>query len=113
MSSIDGEILDSITASQQVTIADSRENALAQSYAYVAQSTAMAVQNGNTYLQQVETLCIAALGVVLSKMVQNPATAELWAPVIPQVMSPVATATTQWGAIGTTAADIAKTYPSS
>lgn len=77
----------------------------------VAQSTAVVIADGGTYLRNVTTMATAALGVALAQLV---ATKDpQWATVITNVQTAVTGAATNFKEIGTAAGEVLKSFPGS
>lgn len=75
----------------------------------VAQSTAVAIADGSTYMRNVTTMATAAIGVALAQLV---ATKDpQWATVITNAQTAVTGAATNFKEIGTAAAEVLKAFP--
>ncbi len=79
-------------------------------YQSVAQSAAIAVQDGTDYLRNLRLITTTAIGVATAQMVatNNPD----YASVITEAQAAVASGTKQLGKIGKSAAKLLKDYPS-
>lgn len=75
----------------------------------VAQSTAIAIGDGTTYLRNIETISSTAAAVAMAKFLEteNP----IYLTLVPIAMGLVPTATASYAAIGAASVAIANAYP--
>ncbi|MGK7941431.1 MAG: hypothetical protein AB4062_15040 [Crocosphaera sp.] len=90
-----------------------RTQGAGKAYQSVAQSMAIAVQDGTNYLENVLTISTAAIGVAMSKIVANPyENIPKYQPVIEQAGKTIEMATKNLANIGKEAGEILKNFPS-
>lgn len=87
-----------------------RASGAGKAYQAVAQSTAIAIGDGATYLRNIEAISVAATATAMAKFLEteNPEFLLL----VPIAMGLVPTATASFAGIGAAATVIATTYPS-
>lgn len=83
-------------------------------YQYVAQSSAMAVQDAGTYMRNVAAMAEAAMAVVMTKMLEAPPESiTQWSPAIPAIETALKTGVTFFKDAGSAAAEVLEEFPSS
>lgn len=80
-----------------------------RAYQSVAQSTAIAIQDGTDYLRNVSTIAVTAIGVAMAQMAAT--NGGQGQKLLDAATKLVSTATTQFGTIASTATTVATGYP--
>lgn len=109
---VNSVILDAVKQSNSAVLGASGNNGAAIAYQKVAQAAAFAVQDSTDYLRNIMAMSSAATGVALKKMVENPATAAQYTPVLTAAQDAVTAAQTNFQAVGTSAGSVVSGFPS-
>lgn len=109
---VNSVILDAVQQSNSAVLGASGNSGAAIAYQKVAQAAAFAVQDSTDYLRNIMAMSSAATGVALKKMVENPATAAQYTPVLTAAQGAVTAAQTNFQAVGTSAGSVVSGFPS-
>ncbi|MCW3849314.1 RebB family R body protein [Sphingomonas sp. LB-2] len=82
-----------------------------KAYQSVAQSAAIAIQDAADYLRNVSTIATTAAGVAMAQYLANPAAPEQYAAAIAATQQMMAAAVANFEAIGATAENVLKGFP--
>ena len=83
----------------------------ATAYQKVAQATAFAVQDATDYSRNISNIAMTAQGVIVTKMLEDQSNIPIYTPVLATLQEMVTAAATNLSTVGTTAGDIATSYP--
>ncbi|WP_420402834.1 RebB family R body protein [Nisaea sp.] len=109
---VNSQILDAVTQSNGAVLGAAGSNGSAIAYQKVAQAAAFAVQDSTDYLRNIMAMSSAATGVALKKMVENPATAAQYTPVLTAAQTAVTEAQKNFSAVGSAAGTVVDGFPS-
>lgn len=109
---VNSMIVDAVNQSNTAVLGSASQNGSAIAYQKVAQAAAFAVQDSTDYLRNIMAMSSAATGVALKKMVENPATAAQYTPVLTAAQGAVAAAQENFSAVGTAAGTVVSGFPS-
>lgn len=110
---VNAQILDAVKQSTAMVMDSAADQGAATAYQKVAQATAFAVQDATDYSRNVENIAMTAQGIIVAKMLADPATnVPLLTPVLATVQEMVIAASTNLATVGTTATTVATAYPS-
>lgn len=109
---VNSMILDAVKQSNSAVLGAAGSNGSAIAYQKVAQAAAFAVQDSTDYLRNIMAMSSAATGVALKKMVENPATAAQYTPVLTAAQGAVTAAQENFTAVGTAAGTVVSGFPS-
>src|SRR4051794_8687871 len=110
--SINSQLLDSIkNARGAVSDPDIVwESGAGKAFHFVAQATAMAVQDATDNLRNVSTISTTAIGVAMSQLMSS-GDMQTWGPVIQAAQGLVKTCTADFQKIGENAAQVLRNFP--
>jgi hypothetical protein len=111
VTAVNPQIIDAVTRSNQFVLGSATAEGRGAAYQKVAQATAFAVQDATDYMRNIMAISTAAQGIALQKMVENPATAPAYEPILVSAQAAVAAAQQNFSNIGTAATTIAKEFP--
>jgi len=86
------------------------ESGSGKAFHFVAQSTAMAIQDATDNLRNVSTISTTAIGVAMAQMMSS-GDVQTWTPVIQAAQALVQVGAADFRAIGENAADILRRFP--
>lgn len=109
---VNSVILDAVTQSNGAVLGASGKGGSAIAYQKVAQAAAFAVQDSTDYLRNVMAMASAATGVALKKMVENPATAPQYTPILTAAQGAVTAAQENFANVGAAAGKVVSSFPS-
>jgi hypothetical protein len=111
VTTVNPQILDAVTKSNQFVLGSATTEGRGVAYQKVAQATAFAIQDATDYMRNIMAISTAAQGIALQKMVENPATAPAYEPILQFAQAAVLAAQQNFSSIGTAATTVAKEYP--
>jgi hypothetical protein len=109
---VNSQILDAVKQSNSTVLGSAGNNGAAIAYQKVAQAASFAVQDSTDYLRNIMAMSSAATGVALKKMVENPATAAQYTPVLTAAQDAVTAAQENFAAVGSAAGTVVSGFPS-
>lgn len=109
---VNSQILDAVKQSNSTVLGSAGSNGAAIAYQKVAQAASFAVQDSTDYLRNIMAMSSAATGVALKKMVENPATAAQYTPVLTAAQDAVTAAQENFAAVGAAAGTVVSGFPS-
>ena len=109
---VNSVILDTVKQSNSAVLGAAGNNGAAIAYQKVAQAASFAVQDSTDYLRNIMAMSSAATGVALKKMVESPATAAQYTPVLTAAQTAVTEAQKNFSAVGTAAGTVVSGFPS-
>lgn len=109
---VNSQILDAVKQSNSAVLGSAANNGSAIAYQKVAQAASFAVQDSTDYLRNIMAMSSAATGVALKKMVENPATAAQYTPVLTAAQDAVTAAQENFAAVGSAAGTVVSGFPS-
>jgi hypothetical protein len=111
VTTVNPQILYAVKQSNQFVLGSAATEGRGVAYQKVAQAAAFAVQDAIDYMRNIMTISTAAQGIALQKMVENPATAPAYEPILLFAQAAVLAAQQNFSSIGTAATTIAKEFP--
>jgi len=109
---VNSVILDAVKQSNTAVLGAAGNNGAAIAYQKVAQAASFAVQDSTDYLRNIMAMSSAATGVALKKMVETPATAGQYKPVLEAAQAAVTAAQKNFQEVGTAAGKVVGGFPS-
>lgn len=112
ISKVNAQVLDAIRDTQRAVNSPRIvwENGAGKAFQFVAQATAMAVQDATDNLRNVSTISTTAIGMAMTQLMSS-GDLTTWAPVIAQAQALVQASAADLLAIGENAAEVLKGFP--
>ena len=111
VTAVNPQILDAVTRSNQFVLGSAASEARGVAYQKVAQAAAFAIQDATDYLRNIMAISTATQGIALQKMVENPATAPAYQPILLSAQAAVLAAQQNFSSVGTAATAVAMEFP--
>lgn len=111
VTTVNPQVLDAVTRSNQFVLGSATAEGRGVAYQKVVQATAFAIQDATDYMRNIMAISTAAQGIALQKMVENPATAPAYEPILLSAQAAVLAAQQNFSSIGTAATAVAKEFP--
>jgi len=108
---VNPQILDAVTKTQGFVLKTAGDEGKGIAYQKVSQAAAFAVQDATDYLRNIMTISMTAQGIALQKMVEAPAQAAIYTPILEAAQQAVVTAQTNFAGVGTAAAGVVNAFP--
>ena len=108
---VNPQILDAVSQSSAAVMGTAADQGAATAYQKVAQATAFAVQDATDYSRNISNIAMTAQGVIVTKMLEDQSNIPIYTPVLATLQEMVTAAATNLSTVGTTAGDIATSYP--
>ncbi|WP_417460691.1 hypothetical protein [Kordiimonas sp.] len=107
------QIVQAVGMTNSVVLGAAGPEAAGIAYQKVAQAAAFSVQDATDYLRNIMTIAGTAQGVCLQLMIENPALAAEYVPIITAATGAVTSAQTNFTEVGAAAGTIVSNFPSS
>ncbi|MEG3620291.1 hypothetical protein V5T82_17640 [Magnetovibrio sp. PR-2] len=108
---VNPQILDAVSQTTSAVMGTAANQGAATAYQKVAQATAFAVQDATDYSRNISNIAMTAQGVIVTKMLEDQSNIPIYTPVLATLQEMVTAAATNLATVGTTAGDIATSYP--
>lgn len=107
------QIVQAVDMTNSVVLGAAGPEAAGIAYQKVAQAAAFSVQDATDYLRNIMTIAGTAQGVCLQLMIENPALAAEYTPIIEAATGAVTSAQENFGAVGSAAGTVVSSFPRS